>query len=411
MATHNNAVTIYRARGKLEQMQGLLCPINANYECAPSNFVISGGANSIDRYAPLPGVLTSVMGRIPVIILHGRDDYLEEIVAQTWNQDPDVTLWQANVHAPCFEPFYGMTARSIINVLRKLAPQLEYTASPQLDRIVKAHLKILDLLEIPYSLSGLEYLCQFSDMSEFHDNILQLPCSEAEAMRIWADLDTDDEARNGQFDLFRSLINALADEAANSGWQYDDEIANANTMMARRENAVFMLSVDPAKNELLMTYLMQELKESREGSFFLLIDDLNISSDMAQYLYSIMPSNYVCILSANVVGNFENQQEDFPRVAERMDYLVFFKHNSARTATAISELIGKEDVVKTEHNKGYHRGVFDFLPKGVNMGETIRTDNEFRVMPEQIQNLAPEQAVIFDMRTNDITLYNCGRRF
>lgn len=124
-----------------------------------------------------------------------------------------------------FEPFFGMNEMQVVLSLRQLAYKLNYSVTPRFERVVKAHLSILKELNIPISLSGLNYLCQFYDIGEFHENIMALPCGEAISRRIWADLGIDSEDSNSQFDLFRAVISNLSHDASRGGWNDNNCVA------------------------------------------------------------------------------------------------------------------------------------------------------------------------------------------
>ena len=262
---------IFTAKGRLEDIGAYLCP---NSE--PANFVISGGSHPDERYQPLYIFFDAVIGRLPVIILHNSDIHVEAMITQSWQSivtSPDSSpLWIVNQRNSEFEPFFGMDEMQVVMTLRQLAYKLNYSVTPRFERVVKAHLDILKELNVPISLSGLNYLCKFYDMGEFHENIMALPCGETVSRRIWADLGIDSEDSNSQFDLFRAVISNLSHDASHSGWNDNNCVSEFNCSQAIEHNATFLLSLNDMYSEMLLPYLAEELK-SIQTPFILIIDE------------------------------------------------------------------------------------------------------------------------------------------
>ena len=397
---------VMSARGRMEKLSGFLFQ-----DGGFSNYLISGGVDADERYLPLFDWLDYIVGQIPMVILHNRDIHLEAMVNEAWHRaaEGDYTekLWTVNDDNPFFEPFYGMTDMQITMILRQLAKRLDYTVTPRFERVVNAHLSILKELEIPYSLSGLFYLCQFQDIGEFHDNIMALPCGEASARRIWAELGTEDERGSEQFDLFRAIINNLAMEAQYSGWSPDSSIGEYNCVQAVQSGAVFLLSLDNMHNTLMHAYLAEELKINSHTPFFLMLDDITVKDDgFFEYLCSAGDRTFIGIISENAVEQLGQDEAAFQRLADKMDCLVLLKHSTGKTAEVLSEIIGKYDYTKAETSSGTSRGFFHFMPRDTHDDIRISTENRYRVMPESITGLQAGQAIIFDVVQDLIIFYN-----
>ena len=378
-----------------------------------SDFMISGDVEADERYLPLYQVFDFVVGRMPVVVLHTDDSAIAEVASGAWltmrdsEEDFATPFWTCNKRTPCFEPFYGMADMQIIAVLRQLAIKLNYTATPRFDRIVRAHLLILKELDVPYSLSGLYYLCQFVDMGEFHENIMALPCGETVAKRLWADLDADDTNGTGQFDLFRAVIYNLAHDAELSGWKPDSTVCEYNCAQAIKNKAAIFLSVNNMYSNMLLTYLTEEFRMCAHTPFFLLIDGVKINDEnLLEYLYSQNIGCHLGLTSENVIEQTGGDENAFFRLAERMRCFVFFKHNTGKTAAVISEVFGRYDHMKAEVSQGLSRGVLDIFPKDWHDDIRYSTENRYRVMPEEILNLKYGQAIIFDTSMDQIIYFN-----
>lgn len=394
-------------RGDVSNIYGFMCPGNE-----PLDFLISGG-DEYDRYAPVTPALDLILNEnLPAVILHSGISEIENIAAYVWNthyngDDSLCPLWICNTENRYFEPFYGMNENQIYITCKNLAEKMGYNASGRLMRVVTGHLRILKELDIPYSLTGLNYLCGFYDMGEFRDNVLALPCGVSVAKRIWSDLGVDDDSGSDQFDLFRSIIGSLVNDAEQCGWNPDNTVCECNCITAVRENALFTLKVNETNSPLMLTYLTEELKAANQNQFFLMIDGVRIKD---KGFFDLISSTSACrrigLISENAVDMVGIEKDDFQKFVERIQCLVLFKHRTASTANSLAEVIGKFDYTKLEESYGTNREYFKFLPQGSHNEIRQSTENRYRIMPEEITGLQPGQAIIFDTRYDQIIYYN-----
>lgn len=396
---------IFYSRGSLESLGTYLCSGEE-----PAQFIISGGSQPDERYEPLYAYLAAFIGRFPMIILHNNDIHMEAIAAQAWEDaglGEDSPLWIVNQRNACFEPFYGMSDQQVVAAVRQLAKKLDYTVTPRLERVTRAHIAILRDLNIPVSLSGFYYLCSFSDMGEFYGNILSLPCGEAAGKRIWADLGADSEDANNQFDLFRTVIFNLAREAMQSGWNNSNSISELNCLEAVHRNGTLLLAVNDLSAELLAAYLAEEWKGTDRVPFILLIDGLRIQDEqMLEYLHHTNTGCYCGIISENIVDAMRGNEDEFLRLAERMNCFIFFKHGTGKTAVSLADVIGRYEHMKVETSHGTSHNFFHLLPRDRHEDVRYSTENRYRVMPEEITGLQAGQAIVFNAAIDQIIYFN-----
>lgn len=398
---------IFSSRGKLENISSFI------FNCGiPVHFVVSGGVEAYDRYRSVYPILDVFVGQMPVIVLHKGNIHIESLVSESWrnvcaNLTDSVPLWICNEKNACFEPFLNMNEMQIVNCCRLLATKLNYTVSPRFERVVRAHLSILKVLDIPFSLSGLYYLCKFHDMGEFYDNIMALPCDESFNRRIWADLGADDESGNAQFDLFRAVINNLAHDAEISGWNTDNTVYESNCLSAIANNAVFTLPVNELYSPLILTYLSVELSMLGNKPFLLLIDEVKINdNNFLEFISSSTYENSIGVISENVVDQIGPDEATFLRFAERINCFVLFKHSIGKTAEILSQVFGKFEYTKIESSQGVSRGFFQFMPRDRHEDMRFSVEDRYRVMPEEFIGLKAGQAIIFDTKSDQIIHYN-----
>lgn len=400
---------VLASSGPLSAIGAYLCPFDA-----PVNFLISGGVFPSDRLDLICGFLSNTMGRYPIVILHNSDADLESAVARLWQAgyqecppEERPPLWVLNQQYQEFEPFYGLTNVQTFHAIRQMAKKLEYTVSPKLERVVRAHIEILNALNIPISLSGFYYLSQFQDMGEFYGNIMDLPCGTNVAKRIWADLCTESDGDGSQFDLFRTVIEHLAYDAAKSGWRGGRSVSELNLMAAIERQAVLTLSIPNTHSELLLNYLSEELRALSGREFILLVDDLALNDAwLLDYLLQQNPVCHLGIIADNAVEMLRSDETLFSRLTGKMQTFVILKHNTGKTAGMLSELFGRYDYTKIEESVGTSRGFFSLFPANQHSSVQYSKENRYRVMPEEIIGLMPGQAIIFDTATDEIIYYN-----
>lgn len=403
--TNRQLSNVYRSRGQLEAIGGFLCP-----DGIPGSFLLSGGADPEERYEPLRPVLETLIGRMPLLILHSGRSPLRDITLQAWQTcAPDTPLWAIDGERREFEPFFGMEKTQAAAALRQLAIRLGYTPTPRFDRVARAHMDILARLDPPVSVSltGFSFLCRFQDMEEFYHNILALSPDPAEGRRIWADLGVGDDA--GQFDLFRAVIRSLEEEAAQSGWDPDNGVARQNCLQALRSAPsapVLLLPVNPLYTELLLTYLAEELRAgSGCGPFLLLLDGIPLRDPrFTEYLRTAGSGCCFGIVTENAADVAD--EAVFRSLCERMRCLVLFKHGTGASAAALAELFGKYDHTKVESSRGTNRGYFHLLPRDQHEDVRTSTENRCRVMPEEITALSHGQAILLDTSNDQIIHFN-----
>lgn len=406
--TNRRLANVNTSNGSIAQLGGFLSQAGR-----PINFAVSGGVHPNYRLAPIHTMLTMTVGRCPVILLHNHDTQLESLVYDAWNRAFEnvingqrTPIWILNQDNRSLEPFYNMTEMQIISAIREFARKLDYTPVPRLDRVVQAHIRVLNELNIPVSLSGFYYLSQFQDMGEFHGNILSLPCGDSEGKRIWADMGVDAEDSNSQFDLFRTVINTFASECLQSAWNCDNSVANINLQSAFDYCGTLSLSINDMYSDLLLKYILEEMRASLDRPYLLIIDNLRVTDE--RFVDFLRRANSNCslgIVGESIVDMFEDD-EIFQKIAERMNLFVILKHNTGKTAERLAELFGKYDRMKVEESSGSSRNFFSIMARDYHRDIRYTTENTYRVMPEQIIGLGPEQAIIFETVSDRIIYYN-----
>lgn len=391
----------FMSGGKLERIAAYLCP-----QGNPSNFIISGGMCGDEKYQSIYPILDNMMGKYPIIVLHNNDRYMEKMLIQLWKnrENEKIPYWLVNQSINKFEPFYGMAEMQIITIFRQLARKLDYKITPKFEKVIRAHIFILKQLKIAVSLSGFYYLCSFLDMGEFHDNIMQLSCDEKTAQRIWTDMGVNEE--DNQFDLFRTVVNNLAFDASYNGWNPDNSIDEINCIQAIKNNAVLSIAINDMHTNLLFSYFLEEFRANRYP-FILILDGIKITDQQfVEYLINGNSGCFCGILTPNIAELFEDNENKFSQLMERINCFVIFKHSTGRAATIISEILGKYDYIKVEKSEGEGKKFFDFLPNSTHKDTRYTMENRYRVMPEEITSLKPKQAIIFDTLSDQIIHYN-----
>lgn len=392
---------IFYSGGSLEQLSAYICP-NGN----PLNFVICGdNMDGGDKYRPLCSYLDAVIGRMPVIVIHNDNPMMEQLVEDSWNyvsgQGANVPLWIINPYNQAYEPFYGMTDMQVVSAMRQIAKSIESEVTARFDRVVRAHLRIIRAAGTQTSLSWLYYLSSFDNMYEFQQNVLSLPCPRQEADGIWADLCTD----SMEFDLFRSVVHRLAEDACRCGWNSGNSVAELNCLAAIKNNAVMTISVNPAYTEAFLSYLAEELKPATGSRFALLFDNIPLNdSEISTY---IINNNYAAFgfVSDNIVNSL-GDESTFGGIMEKMHTIIIFKHGTGMIASKLSNIIGNYEQLREETSFGKNKDFGKLFAKDYNRSTRLSYQDTNRVTPQDIMNLGSGQAIIYDTINNGVIFYN-----
>lgn len=388
----------YVSSGSLESMGQCLCRNGF-----PVNFIISGNTYMEGKYAPVKYLLSNMYKEMPVVILHNGNEVIKDIAISSFEGNV-CNITSANKD---FEPFFGMNEAKVATILKNLANKMGYIAAPKLQKIIRAHIRILELLNIPVSLTGLYYLCQFHNMNEFYENIMELPCEQRVAEGIWSDLCISQDSENDQFELFRAVINELAFEAEENGWSYDGEITGINCIETIYGNGKMLLEINNSHSDLFLEYIAEELKLISDRQYLLIFDGIHI--DEGSLLTFIQRDNRRCIcgiITDNAAGCFGESEEEFKKVIERMQFMIMFSHGSNNAAVALSEAIGKYDCRKMIQGVSVNKGYYNIFNKDSGKNYSIIEENLYRVMPEEILGLNSEQAIIFNMIEDEVIVFN-----
>lgn len=389
--------------GELQAVSSFLLPGDRTI-----SFIISGGTAS-QRYEPLLPVFMMNVGVNPVLVLHDHDTAMEALVQHVWKDKclasgQRILMCAVNESTPRFEPFFGMSPILAIRCLRRVAEKLPYTVSPGFERTAMAHLDILENMNVPISLTGLYYLAGIRDMGRFHDMVMRLPCGQAEAQRIWAELGVDEAGGREQFELFRHVVTNFAAEAMQSGWQAETRPGGANFMVALQRCGTMLIDVNDMNADLLMTYLAEELRLSGKRHFVLILDGVHITEEIAGLLRDTDAT--FGIISENAVDAVKGGDDGFAALAERAKCIVLFKHKTGPTAQKLAELFGKYERIVRTQSMGSDRAAFHLFNRGHHEGEQYAPEESYRVRPEEILGLGPRQAIIFDAENDRIIHYN-----
>ena len=158
---------------------------------------------------------------------------------------------------------------------------------------------------------------------------------------------------------------------------------------------------------MLLPYLVEELKSNAQQPFILLLNGVRINDEsLCEYLRRSGSGCHCGILSENIVDAFGGDEDAFLRFSEKINCFIFFKHGTGKTATALSEIMGRYDCTKVETSQGTAKGFFQFLPRDRHEDLRFSTENRFRVMPEEITGLRPGQAIVFDAASDQIIHFN-----
>lgn len=396
---NQNAANIYEMAGSLEQLGYYICGDNR-----PKCFSICGDSNYYERYYPLIPYFRMVMGNIPVIVIHNNSTALEQMLQHVWNERVSTglnsPLWLINNNCAEFEPFYLMNDSQIVEALRSIAKELGYEVTARFDRVINAHLRIIKINSAPVSLSWLNYLSGFNDMSLFQYNVMSLPCSKSESEGIWGDLCTD----SMEFDLFRTVVKRISADISQCGWQNNGSVSTINCARAIDNNAILSVAINSAYSDIFLTYIAEELRPYNNRQYVLILDNIPLGNNKITDILLSNKQLFLGIITDNIINTITDN-EKFKNVMEKMDTMLIFKHSTGTVASALSELIGEYESLRTSTSVGVNRGYGRMFARDTHDGTNISYEMRKRVEPGDITGLQTGQAIVYNMDNDEVIFF------
>jgi len=362
--------------------------------------MISGGVAD-DRHAVFLQMYEKICGKVPIILLHTRNDNLTEgmqEIAEGLNITEKLQLF--NVDEPGYGYLNGVSPQGTINTLCYLAKYLGYECPPQFDRTVRAMILLAKEFNLPGGLAGFSQLAEPS-YAEFRQRIGRLGGDKANALAY----DMEVSGRPECYYLFQAVIQKLAYEARANSWnsgRANPGNANKSCCIDAINNcSTLLLEMQGGLTRLVEQCICSELKEACHSRFLLVTDGIPAGSPgLAELLNSGIGFKWGIIAE----DAFSMLGEDyFASTAEKAETILLFKHRTGVAAQRYSELIGRSDVQLEETSEGTAKETFKILPGSSHKDVRYTTENRYRVMPEEIMDLDERKAIIFDTNNNQIS--------
>lgn len=365
----------------------------------PRNFMISGGTAD-ERHSPFLQLYSRICGKLPVIILHSRSTNLERNIYGICQRrsclDKLFIVNNRQSRTANYE-YLQISVQGIVNTLSRLALNQGYQISGQFEIALRSLVGLTKELKLGAGLRGLDRL-SIPAYAEFRTLLDRSGLSKEKTNRIAVEMDRDDKPE--YYYLFQAIVSKLANEAEKNGWgEADEQAREIDLHRAIEEDATVLLELDPANCKSLLTCIANEILEQSSDRFLLILDGLNLfSEELSELLRSdrgfrrgLIGENLVSMLGD--AGSFE-------ALAEKSSVFLIFKHRTGKIAEYFSEIIGCEDIQRAETSEGTSKETFKILPGGVHRDVRYSIENRYRVMPEDILDLAAGQLFLFDSSIN-----------
>lgn len=366
---------------------------------APRNFIISGGTPD-ERLSPFLQMYSKICGKLPVIMLHNRNPDLEQCIYGMCRQNSctdRLFIVNRRQRRTADYEYLKMGVQGIVNTLSQLACDQGYQVSGQFQIALRSLISLLQDLNLGTGLTGLERL-SVPAYAQFRSLLDRNGISSEQANRIAEELDRDNKPE--YYYAFQAIISRLANEAGMNGWGSAGETdRSVNISETIAENATLLLELDPANCKSLLTCIANEILELNTDRFLLVVDGINLVSEQLLNLF-LSGRDFRCGFIGENVVSLVGDDQHFAALSERASVFLIFKHKTGKIASYFSEIIGCEDVQRTETSEGTSKEAFKILPGGVHKDIRYSIENRYRVMPEDILALPSCELFLFDSLMN-----------
>ena len=282
-----------------------------------------------------------------------------------------------------------------------MAQESGFETGAHFPNVIRGHLRLLELLQYPLSLSTLHYLCSIPNAATFVENIQAMDCPEGEKNGLIYDLGLGQGGSRADFDTFRNLIRKLGRQAEESGWNNNGNVGSMSITKALNEGASLLLPVDSSGDaDVLLRYLCRELRANNKRQFFLLIDSVSLAGTGIEELLKASDVRFrYGLLDANVI-KMVGGAEALTEISAQMQRLITFAMPVAPIAESLVSLIGKTYVQRTTTNEGTDREWMGIFPDRRSQGVAVHWEQANRVEAETVQSLRRDQVLLVDFLNN-----------
>jgi len=138
-----------------------------------------------------------------------------------------------------------------------------------------------------------------------------------------------------------------------------------------------------------------------EFSFFL--DDVTIANNVMQKNALCQKSNHNNIIFAKDLFALLNGKDDvFTTLVGEAEKTVLLSHGSHLSCEKWSKYIGEYDKIDVTHNTNAGWSQSSKWGHSTNQGQTMTDKREYKVKPEQINRLSPDEIFVYDNQTGSL---------
>lgn len=368
----------------------LLLPVSSFRE----NIIISGDDMRCRMRLTEQIIRNSFIQKYPMIILHISNKDIENIII---NNKFGIV---ANQQHKCFDAFTSFELQEICQVVIETCKS-RYDIKPSGGYILQIVFELLaskgsrpyfsNYATCPYFRLSDQINSKFSsglitqaDVNELNKLLMmgQSECSKIDSFF---------------FDM-KAQINHIATSNANN-------TGGESILSAIKKGEILCVDVQSSSNIMLIELIVNSLTiaMNRGYEFSLFIDDMSIgNNDILKNALSQKSNHNSIICTKDLYGTLNGKEDIFTALTAEAKKIILSAHGSNVSAEKWSKYIGEYDKIDVSHNRNYGWSQRGKLGYNSNLGKTMSNKREYKVKPEQINNLTPGELFIYDNKTNSL---------
>ncbi|MCL2063217.1 MAG: hypothetical protein FWG98_02455 [Candidatus Cloacimonetes bacterium] len=352
------------------------------------NIMVSGG-NQNERLNICKETLQNAQAaNHPVIILHTANKDMENMV----NNNGLGTL--VNINHKLFDPFLSFDFNEIVQIITDTCKN-KYDIKPPGRYILQVVYELLGVLNMNATFSNFASCPFFKLFDQIQSRLNNNAITQDTANRLNSLLITG-QSELPKIDTFFSDIKSQIEylSAPNS------QSANAVSILSViKNNQILCIDLRSSSNVMLVELIVNSLiiAMNRGLDFTLMIDDIAfVNNDLLRNVVCQKSNHHNIIVSKDLYALTGGKEDIFSTIVAEAEKTVLFAHSSNISCEKWSKYIGEYQKldVTTNRNSGWSQS--SRWGYNTNDGQTETYKREFKVKPEEINKLAPNEAFIYD---------------
>ncbi|MDR2720569.1 MAG: hypothetical protein LBC03_07195 [Nitrososphaerota archaeon] len=199
------------------------------------------------------------------------------------------------------------------------------------------------------------------------------------------------------YDMKSQMSHIATDNAALTG--------GSSILSSIKKGQILCVDLNSSSNvmlvELIVNSLTIAMNRGYDFSFFL--DDVTIANNELLKNMLCQKSNHNNVICSKDLYALLNGKDDvFATITGEAEKIILLSHGSHFSCEKWSKYIGEYDKIDVVHNRNAGWSKSSKWGYNTNQGQTMADKREYKIKPEQINRLAPDEIFVYDKQTRSL---------